>query len=137
INSTESVSALSFAKPLDSLTKSVTEREKLAEIVKNENTIPVVGVLFDYNSKSISPLGAELLSDFVNLYNRVDSNNEVIIEGFTCRVGTQEYNLELSESRALSLEKELIRLGIDKDLIKIMPVGKSRYVALANSDNGL
>jgi outer membrane protein OmpA-like peptidoglycan-associated protein len=129
--------SLGFAKPLDTLTKSITKLNDFKELITNENTIPVIGVIFKYNSVELSKEGINILEDFVENYKKINVKNYLLIEGYSCVLGTQEYNLKLSENRAFSLESELIKLGIKKETIKLMPLGKIKFVSSKNHKNDL
>jgi len=129
--------SLGFAKPLDTLTKSITKLNDFKESITNENTIPVIGVIFKYNSAELSNEGINILEDFVVNYKKIDVKNYLLIEGYSCLLGTQEYNLKLSEKRAFSLESKLMKLGIKKESIKLMSFGKIKFVSSKHYKNDL
>lgn len=129
--------SLGFAKPLDTLTKSTTKLNDYKESITIENTIPVIGVIFKYNSAELSNEGINILEDFVKNYKKIDVKNYLLIEGYSCLLGTQEYNLKLSEKRAFSLESELMKLGIKEESIKLMSFGKIKFVSSKHYKNDL
>jgi len=65
-------------------------------------------ILFDYNESS---LNKENLSITKIIKNSISKNSNVLIEGFTDRIGEPDYNLQLSQGRAKSVEKAL-NLGL-------------------------
>jgi outer membrane protein OmpA-like peptidoglycan-associated protein len=132
-----SKSTLSFAKPLDDLTKSVTEISKFNSTVKNQNIIPVIGSMFEYNSTDISNSGNAILEGFANEYKKIEVPVNVLIEGFTCTIGSADYNQTLGEKRANNLKSKLIDLGIDESVIIIKPIGKQNFVSTNNGNNDL
>lgn len=128
---------IQFAQPLDDLTKSVTEISEFNSIVENQNIIPVIGSMFEYNSTSISNSGKAILEGFVNAYDKVDVPVKVLIEGFTCTIGSEEYNKKLGEKRANNLKSQLIDLGVVENRIIVKPIGKQNFVSTNNKNNDL
>lgn len=130
-------SKLGFAEPLDDLTKSITDISEFNSIVKNENVIPVIGSMFEYNSTNISTNGKAILEGFANEYRKLEITNNVIIEGFTCTIGSKESNKNLGKERADILKTELIRLGIAENLIITKPIGMLNFVSTNNGKKDL
>lgn len=48
------------------------------------------------------------------------------VEGYTCTIGTNEYNLALSNRRANTVSDYLISKGVPKENITIIPFGESK-----------
>ncbi len=78
---------------------------------------------------------SEIKAGFLDQINRVakflKSYTEVkaVIEGHTCSIGTDEYNLSLSQRRANSVMKKLIEKGVDASRLEAVGYGESRPVA--------
>jgi outer membrane protein OmpA-like peptidoglycan-associated protein len=128
---------LRFAKPLDDLTKSITDISEFNRIVRNENIIPVIGSIFKYNSTEISTDGKNVLKGFVENYNKLENKYSILIEGFTCTIGSIEYNRKLGAKRANNIKTELVSLGIPDNLVNIKPIGKQNFVSTNNAKNDL
>ncbi len=58
-------------------------------------------------------------------------NRNVLIEGHTDNIGSEEYNLDLSRRRAESVKEKLIREGVGPDRITTVGYGK-KYPAVSN-----
>lgn len=58
-------------------------------------------------------------------------NRNVLIEGHTDNIGSEEYNLDLSRRRAESVKEKLIREGVGSDRITTVGYGK-KYPAVSN-----
>ena len=58
-------------------------------------------------------------------------NRNVLIEGHTDNIGSEEYNLDLSQRRAESVKGKLIRDGVGPDRITTVGYGK-KYPAVSN-----
>jgi outer membrane protein OmpA-like peptidoglycan-associated protein len=80
-------------------------------------------IKFDFDSDALSNkpspavLAGFLVSSSVPLL--------LTIEGHTDEVGSDQYNHELSKSRAESLKDELIKFGVDGQYVIILPRSKS------------
>jgi len=72
----------------------------------------------------------ESLSELSNLADLLSENKNLIVEigGFTDSTGSSEYNLALSEKRALSVVNYLISNGISSDCLKYKGYGNSQPV---------
>jgi peptidoglycan-associated lipoprotein len=77
-------------------------------------------VFYDYNKASLQESSLPSLNDLVSLLN---DNPYVAIElsAHTDRVGSQTFNLDLSQRRAQSVCNYLVSQGIDPD--RLQPVG--------------
>ena len=128
---------LGFAGPLEDLTKSITDMSEFNHLVDTQNVIPVIGSVFEHNSAEISKAGKHLLTLFIGKYNILDDKNRLLIEGFTCSLGSNNYNSNLGFERANVLKAELISLGVDEKLIKMESIGKKNFVSTSNFENDL
>ncbi len=126
-----------FAKPLDDLTKSITDISEFNSIIENENIIPVIGSMFEYNSADISNDGKAVLAKFANEYKKLDFPYKVLIEGFTCTIGSKESNEKLGKVRADNLKAKLNGFGIAENLIVIKPIGMQNFVSTNSGKSDL
>ncbi|MFH0761671.1 MAG: OmpA family protein [Bacteroidota bacterium] len=82
-------------------------------------------ILFDFDSYKLKPAGIETLDKISNaLSNHKDFG--VQFDGHTDYIGTEEYNLKLSENRANSAKDYLINKGISGDRIRLQYFGESK-----------
>ena len=91
-------------------------------------------VLFDTGSANLSPGAASKLDRLAAFLNE-HPDRRVQIEGFTDSVGSDSYNLDLSERRANSVKAALTMRGIDPSRISTEGYGKA-YPVASNSDSG-
>lgn len=74
-------------------------------------------VLFDFNKSNLSVTGKKIIHNF---YNSVkDKNANINLTGSTDFLGSDDYNKKLALQRAIVVKNELIKLGINKNLISI------------------
>lgn len=89
--------------------------ETLKQIISKSETITF---LFGFDSYSVNNNYKETLLDFINLTLLLDGI-EIQLEGHTDNTGSAQYNLLLSEKRALSIKKQFIKNGLSVDIFKI------------------
>ena len=82
-------------------------------------------ILFEFNKDRVRPMYHESLVRLANLLKEHDCL-KLVIKGHTDIVGRDNYNLKLSQRRASSVMKELLKLGINKDQLSIQGFGKKQ-----------
>ncbi len=92
-------------------------------------------ILFEFDKATIKA-GAdrtlERVAEFLNEYPK----RKVRVEGFTDNVGSDDYNLDLSERRARSIKQRLIDDGVQASRISTRGYGESHPVASNDSEAG-
>ena len=87
-------------------------------------------VLFAFGKADLSPKAdrnVDKLADFLKKY----PNRNVLIEGHTDSIGSEEYNLNLSRKRAGAVRDKLEGIGVDPGRITTVGYGK-KYPAVSN-----
>jgi outer membrane protein OmpA-like peptidoglycan-associated protein len=64
----------------------------------------------------------EKLAEFLKQFPEI----KLLVEGFADKRGASDFNRDLGQKRALAVESELIRAGIDKQRILLHSYGESR-----------
>ena len=95
-------------------------------------TVVLRDINFEFNSSKLSGTSQDSLDKIVEGLRGQPSMN-LIIEGHTDAVGTDAYNLKLSQLRAASARSYLISKGIDASRLQTRGYGESRPVA-SNKD---
>ena len=94
-------------------------------------------VLFDFNKATLKPGAREKLSKLAGILLAYPGGYRIEIEGHTDAVGSEEYNLKLSQARAESVCEYLKQSSIAPDrIIAVRGFGKSKPVASNDSDAG-
>ncbi len=83
---------------------------------------------FDFDKANVKPAGAEILNGVVKTLKDHPSV-KVDVEGHTDSVGSDAYNLKLSEQRAQAVTNYLVRQGIDSSRLMTKGYGKAKPVA--------
>lgn len=89
-------------------------------------------VLFDTGKATLKP-GAYATVDRLATVLKEDQQRKVLIEGHTDSVGSDEYNQELSERRAASVQAALFERGVEAS--QISTVGKGETTPVAGNDS--
>jgi outer membrane protein OmpA-like peptidoglycan-associated protein len=93
-------------------------------------------VLFQFDSSVVEEKWVPDLAQLAG-YIAGQKPDKVVIEGHACRIGTDEYNLKLSERRARAIVDYLVtRHGIERDLFEVEPYGESRPEATNENEEG-
>jgi outer membrane protein OmpA-like peptidoglycan-associated protein len=91
-------------------------------------------VLFDTGRAELKP-GAGRTLDQLSQFLAEHTYRRVQIDGFTDSVGTDSYNLELSQRRADAVKSALLSRGVDPSRISTEGYGKA-YPVANNDDSG-
>lgn len=92
-------------------------------------------VLFDTGQATLKP-GAQATIDRLAQALQQSPDRKVIIEGHTDSVGSDEYNLQLSERRAMAVQSALMQRGVSGAQISSAGKGESFPVASNNDAAG-
>ncbi|MEO0275183.1 MAG: OmpA family protein [candidate division WOR-3 bacterium] len=101
--------------------------EEVKEEVPQRPPLVLETIHFDFDKYDIRPQDAEILKRNAEILKAYPEVN-VIIEGHTCDIGTEEYNMGLGERRAKSARDYLVKLGIDPNRLSIISYGETRLI---------
>ena len=84
-------------------------------------------VLFEFNKADLLPGGQQKLDDLAK--NAQGANVEkVVLTGHADRIGSEEYNQELSEKRAKAVADYLAQKGVDSSRLQVEGKGESQPI---------
>ncbi len=104
---------------------------RLERDTADEHTLVFEDVHFDFNRQSLKKEAVALLDQAIRMLKE-QPTLLLQVEGYTCDVGTAEYNLALAERRAKTVRSYLVSHGIDASRLSIISYGEDR----AKYDNG-
>ena len=81
-------------------------------------------ITFDFDLSAIEDSMLPLLEEVVAILNK--KSGDIVLEGYTCDLGTDAYNQKLSERRATSVKMFLVGKGIDASRIEIVGYSENR-----------
>ena len=117
-------------------------QEALSNIVETRRT--AIGVVlnlgsdrveFEFDESELRPTERELLARIAGvLIASADHGYAIQVFGHTDDVGTEQYNLGLSERRAKAVRDYLVESGVEADIITMQGMGKSMPLVAATDD---
>ncbi len=87
---------------------------------------------FDFDKATLKPENRELLSKIVGIL-LTSRNYGIYVYGHTDNIGSQGYNLDLSERRAQTVLDYLTQNGLDPEIITSKGFGKSQPIVSGNT----
>ena len=95
---------------------------------KVERTIILDDVLFDFDKSAIKPEAAQILDRLVAFMNE-NRSSKVSLSGHTDSIGTEAYNLKLSDRRWMSVRDYVVKEGVDSSRVSGQGFGESKPIA--------
>lgn len=93
--------------------------------------------LFAYNKAELSAAGRQKMSDeIVGKMKEYPKDEVVVITGYTDRIGSEEYNMDLSQRRADAVKTYLVEQGIDGNRIETAARGEADPVVSCDNIKG-
>lgn len=92
-------------------------------------------LLFETNSATLKPDSAEQLANIAAILTAYP-DVKIKIGGYTDNTGSSEFNMSLSEERAMNVRQELMALGINGDRIEAEGYGETHPVASNDTEEG-
>jgi outer membrane protein OmpA-like peptidoglycan-associated protein len=105
--------------------------------VKARKRIVLRGVNFDFDRADIRPDSAPVLDEAARIIveMRVDIE-QLVVEGHTDSLGSEEYNLALSIRRAEAVYRYLVNRGVPPEIMRIEGFGETQPVADNATEQG-
>ena len=107
--------------------------EKPVEVKKSQWVL--VGVNFEFNKARLTPESYPILFYAVQNLNE-NPDTKVEIQGHTDNIGSEQYNMKLSEERAQTVRDYLVAKGIDPSRLTVKGYGESMPVADNSTPEG-
>ena len=97
-----------------------TRRTAMGVIMTLDNN----SIRFDFDKATLKPQYREVLSRVAGILTTL-RGYRISVYGYTDDIGTQEYNLKLSERRAATVGNYLVKAGLDPNIISTKGYGKA------------
>ena len=121
--------------PVVEVVEQVTVVEQPVPVATASKVTFAADTFFDFDKSVLKPAGKAKLDELVSKIHGI--NLEVIVAvGYTDSIGTDAYNLKLSERRAQAVKAYLEAKGIDKSRIYTEGKGKTQPVASNKTPQG-
>jgi len=93
------------------------------------------GILFDVNKANLKDFSKTELTKLATILNKYDDTN-ILLAGYTDSTGSEEYNMQLSRSRAQSVADYLVIRNINSERFSVYGHGESDPVATNDTESG-
>lgn len=90
--------------------------------------------LFEFNSAKLRTVQPQL-DQIADALGRNTEVRDVVVAGYTDRIGSDQYNMRLSERRAAAVKNYLISKGVEASRLKAQGRGKNDPVVMCNDTN--
>lgn len=85
--------------------------------------------MFEFNKAVLTDDGkAEIDANILSKIGTLNSTDFVSVVGHACRMGSHQYNQQLSEARADAVKAYLVMKGVNADIIDTLGAGKTQPV---------
>ena len=124
-------------KPMPKVEEKVIEKEEVI-VLSKPKPVPAkqkvietlflpanLDVLFDTDSAKIRSNDISKFNKYIKYVSTV-VGSKIIVEGHTDSIGSDKYNLNLSQKRADSVKSQFIKLGVDANRIDAIGYGESK-----------
>jgi len=109
--------------------------EAVKEKFDNSKIITLHNLHFAYDSYKLLPGSIKLLRPIAN-YLLAYPDAKVKVQGHTDSIASRRYNNTLSLNRAISVKKELVKMGVSSKRISVKGFGEDRPVATNKTEEG-
>jgi outer membrane protein OmpA-like peptidoglycan-associated protein len=93
------------------------------------------GVNFDFNKSTLQPAGKPILDEAARILKE-NPSIDVQVQGYTDAIGSDAYNLKLSDRRAATVKSYLVGQGVSASRLTTKGFGKSNPVATNETADG-
>ena len=91
--------------------------------------------MFEFDKAELKPKYLSLIDKAIDIIKQ-HATNDIIIEGHTDAIGSDEYNIELSKERAKNVYDYLVSKGLDAKQISYVGYGKKKPIADNTTEAG-
>ena len=101
--------------------------EERADKLKTGDVVALRNIYYDFNKSAIRKNDADELESLARIMIR-RPEMRIELRSHTDSRGTEQYNMELSERRAVSAFEFLVSRGVEASRIELKPMGESRLI---------
>lgn len=118
---------LNNPKALDKFVRDVfyDEQTPATAAAPMEEVIVLRNVQFALNSAKLDASATSILTEAARII-KANSGKKVLVAGHTCSLGTDAYNLKLSDARAKSVKEFLVKQGVEPSRLDTFGFGESQ-----------
>jgi OOP family OmpA-OmpF porin len=87
---------------------------------------PLEGITFQFDKSDVVPAPNPILDMAVDLIKKCGLGHKIEVQGHTCNIGSEEYNMKLGQRRADAAKTYLVSRGISPDVLFPKSYGESK-----------
>ena len=106
-----------------------------AAVMKKMQRGELPTIQFEFDSDEILPESYDALDAIIHILY-ADPRLKLMVLAHTCRIGSEKYNLDLSERRAKAVKSYLVKQGIPPPSIRYRGMGFSQPIADNSTEDG-
>lgn len=121
------------------LTSALDKIADLSQVETKDREVVITlngAVLFEVGKSKLMPSAQEKLREVAAVLKQEQDGRSIVVEGHTDSQGTDQYNLQLSKSRAQAVVDYLISQGVDRNRIKAVGRGEAEPTASNQTPEG-
>jgi outer membrane protein OmpA-like peptidoglycan-associated protein len=107
----------------------------LDTLVEDQIALRLNNIFFDFDKSLLRPESNLELDRWVGVFTK-NSALKAEIHGHTCWIGTEEYNQDLSERRAMAVINYLVKNGVDQSRLTMKGFGETMPAASNETQKG-
>ncbi|MEO7283503.1 OmpA family protein, partial [Gelidibacter sp.] len=100
--------------------------------VTTKGEINTAGFKFNQKEALLNENQTTYIKELVKTCNSMNKTGVFNISGFTCDLGTDQFNMELSKARALAVQEFLNTLDLKENTIEVNYYGESKFKAIGD-----
>lgn len=91
-------------------------------------------VHFDLNKKNVKSEEKNLLEEDIELAKHaIEEGLDLVVQGHTCQLGQDSYNMTLAQQRAETIKSEMVKQGIPAERIKTVALGSEAPLVVSTA----
>lgn len=112
---------------------SLIDNDGCGEVIKDTNKRQL-HILFAHDSYDINPMFSSQIKDMAAFMQQYPSAS-IEVQGYTSKLGSNDYNQELSQQRAKAVQSKLLYYGVTPNRVRIVGFGENRLVDDGDSNS--
>jgi outer membrane protein OmpA-like peptidoglycan-associated protein len=107
----------------------------LEKLIKEKISLRMNNIFFDFDKATLRPESHHELNRWVDVLKKYP-DLKAEIHGYTCNIGTEQYNQKLSERRAAAVVNYLVDQGVDRSRLTMKGFGETMPAASNATEEG-
>ncbi|WP_165732196.1 OmpA family protein [Polaribacter sp. 20A6] len=102
------------------------------ESIAKKGEVNISGFKFNKKEALLTESHKTYIKEVVETCNRINKKGVFNISGFTCDLGTDQFNMALSKARAIAVKEFLETLDLNENEVEVYYYGESKFKAMGD-----